>query len=105
MCSRARRRASSRVHPMHSRPMAALSVTVRHGMSMSCCGIYPTRPSSSPDPSAGVSIDPAFGLSSPQNRLSSVDFPHALGPTMVTNFPSGTSMSVLSSARTVRAPS
>ena len=46
-----------------------------------------------------------IGLSSPQKRLSSVDFPQALGPTMVTNFPSGISMSVPSSARTVRTPS
>ena len=96
--SSARRAACARSMPRISACSRMFLRAPRHSSSaarwkanpMSCCGPVTGRPSSDTVPSVG--------LTSPATTLSSVDFPHPDGPTIVTNSPASTRMVTSSSA-------
>jgi hypothetical protein len=67
-----------------------LSSTVFHGSSASD---WNTKPTSRPMPSTSApwtATDPSLARSSPDTRVSVVDFPHPLGPTTAQNWPAST---------------
>src|SRR5215813_2094212 len=84
------------------RPKAILSSTDSHGNSAVC---WNTTPRSGPGPTTGAPStlsSPLVGPSKPASRLSRVDLPHPLAPTIVTN--SWSAMARLMSASAATLP-